>query len=150
MPADRVQERVLAEEYPSEPGWYLIKTNMPLAILESINPSGHKAHTNIPQTINNASLLQNLGLIITQSGNEDYVVYNGEADDLESRAREHERGHPKTACLGLSDYRISDEHRWTFCYVAASSCRFSTSMDKTKLKLLRITIEQGWRGVGCQ
>jgi hypothetical protein len=133
------------ENIPSKPGWYLIKTSTPLKklkSLKSINFPEHKAHTNIPQAINSASLLQNHGLIITQSGNEDYVVYNGEAANLKYRAREHQHGHPNTACLGLSDYRISDRYRWTFCYVAVSSCRIVTSVDN---KLLRVAIEQGWR-----
>jgi hypothetical protein len=133
------------KDIPAKPGWYLIKTNTPLEklkSLKSINSPEHKAHTNIPQTINDASFLQNLGIITTQSGNDDYVVYNGEADNLKSRAREHECGHPKTYCLGLSDYQISDSYRWIFCYVAASSCSIATSVNN---KLVRTAIEQGWR-----
>ena len=129
----------------SKPGWYLIKTNTPLVVLKSINSPDleHKAHINIPQCINNASSSQNLGLVITQSGSEDYVIYNGEADNLKARAREHECGHPKTYCLGLSKYRELRGYRWAFCYVTASSCNVLT--DNGTDKLLRIAIEQGWR-----
>lgn len=38
------------ETIPSEPGWYLIKTNTPLAVLKSIESPNlkHKAHIDIP------------------------------------------------------------------------------------------------------
>lgn len=126
---------------PSEAGWYLIKTNTPITVLKSIEPPLYKAHINIPQTIKNTSILLDLGLAIIQFGDEDYVVYNGEAEKLKYRARQHERGHPKTYCLGLSNYETLRRYKWTFCYVAASSCKVHPNKDK----LLRLAVEQGWR-----
>lgn len=126
---------------PSEAGWYLIKTNTPISVLKSTEPPRYKAHINIPQTVNNSSILQDLGIAIIQSDDEDYVVYNGEADNLKARAREHECGHPKTYCLGLSNYETLCRYKWTFCYVAVSSCKVLPNTNK----LLRLSVEQGWR-----
>jgi len=128
---------------PSEAGWYLIKTSTPIDVLKSVEPlkSEYKAHINIPETINNTLILQYYDIAIMQSDNEDYVVYNGGAANLKARAREHERGNKKTYCLGLSNYETLRSYKWTFCYVAASSCEVLPSGDK----LLRLAVEQGWR-----
>jgi len=126
---------------PSEAGWYLIKTNTPITVLKSVGSPKYKAHINIPETINNTSILQDSGIAIIQSHDEDYVVYNGEAENLKARAREHERGHPKTYCLGLSNYETLRSYKWTFCYVVVSSCKVLPNGDK----LLRLAVEQGWR-----
>lgn len=131
---------------PSEPGWYVIKTNTPLLVLKSVNTPvfERRAHRNIPQAINNVIILRNLGVVINQSSTEDYVVYNGEANNLKARAREHECGHYKTYCLGLSNYKEDlGSYRWSFCYVTASSCSLLTGNGKDKL--LRTAIEQFWR-----
>ncbi|MFW0859198.1 MAG: hypothetical protein AAGB97_03325 [Dehalococcoidia bacterium] len=132
------------KDIPSEAGWYLIKTNTPIKVLKFVEPPKpeHKAHINIPKTIKETSNLQKAGIAITQYGNQDYVVYNGQAKDLRARAREHENGHPKTYCLGLSNYESLRGYRWTFCYVAVSSCKLLSNMDD---KPLRLAVEQGWR-----
>jgi hypothetical protein len=129
------------ENIPPEPGWYLIKTNTPIDVLRSVGQPKFKAHINIPDTIKNTSRLQDLGIAITQSGSSDYVVYSGEAGNLKARAREHECGHPKTFCLGLTNYATLHQHRWTFCYVALSRCKVFSNGDK----LLRLAVEQAWR-----
>jgi len=126
---------------PSEQGWYLIKTNAPIEVLRGVGspPEKRKAHINIPETVNETLKLQ--GIAITQRRNDDYVVYNGEAKNLKARAKEHERGHAKTYCLGLSNYEILRNYNWTFCYVAASRCEVLQNGDK----LLRLAVEQAWR-----
>ena len=126
---------------PSEAGWYLIKTNTPIAVLKSAGAPQYKAHIDISEAINSISVLQDSSIAIIQSNDEDYVVYNGEAKNLKARAREHERGHPKTYCLGLSNYETLRRYNWTFCYVVVSSCKVVPNGDK----LLRLAIEQGWR-----
>lgn len=127
---------------PSEAGWYLIKTNTPIATLKSVRPpkEGYK-HTNIPETIDQTSGLQKSGLAIIQSQGEDYIVYNGQSENLKARAREHERGHGKTYCLGLSNYQTLLSFKWTFCYVPVSEYKDFPSGDK----LLRLAVEQAWR-----
>ncbi len=128
---------------PSEAGWYLIKTNTPITELKFVGSPKpeNKAHINIPETINTTLILQDIGVAIIQSDDEDYVVYNGEAGNLKARAREHERGHPKTYCLGLSNYETLRRKKWTFCYVPVSNCKILPNRDK----LLRLAVEQGWR-----
>lgn len=127
---------------PSQPGWYLIETTTPINVLKSLDPPRYKAHINIPKTIESASILLNLGVIIVQSANDYYVVYNGEASNLNARAREHVRGHEKTFCLGLVNYPILKEYSWKFSYVLVSSCKSIVTHDKT----LRVLFEQAWRG----
>ena len=130
------------QSIPSEAGWYLIKTNTPIAALKKlVKPLEYKAHVDIPETIKNTSMLQSAGIAIIQSKNEEYIVYNGEAGNLKARAREHERGHPKTYCLGLSNYETLHRKKWTFCYVPVSNCKVLPNGDK----LLRLSVEQGWR-----
>ena len=129
------------ESIPSRPGWYLIRTNTPIAVLQSVGSPKYKAHRDIPQTICIALSLPKLGIFITQDGDKDYVVYNGEAKNLKARAREHDCGSPGTYCLALSNYEILHGYSWTFCCVAMSSCGVKLSEDK----LLRLAVEQGWR-----
>ncbi len=129
------------ESIPSEPGWYLIKTNAPVDVLKGIGRPKYKAHTNIPETIDRTSKLKDIGIAIIQSANGAYVVYNGEAGNLKARAREHTKGHPKTYCLGLSDYETLANYKWTFCYVPLSRCRGLSEGDEA----LRLAVEQGWR-----
>lgn len=128
---------------PSEAGWYLIKTNTPIATLRSVKLLQETHHTNIPETIEKASELQKLGIAIKQNKEEDYVVYSGEAKDLKARAREHEGGQPGTYCLGLKDHPTLLNHRWTFCYVPMSKCKVKISPKGEKL--LRLAVEQAWR-----
>lgn len=131
------------ESIPSEPGWYVIKTDTPLGDLQSVGPRKHKAHIDIPGTIRTATTLLSLGIAISQINAEEYVVYNGEAKNLRARAREHECGHAKTYCLALSEYKILAKYRWTFCYVALSTCQVIPGDDK----LVRLAVEQAWRTV---
>jgi len=127
---------------PDEPGWYLITTNTPINILKSIGSPKYPAHhINIPKSIENASVLYDLGVTIRQAKDEDWVVYNGEAEHLKARAREHEKGHQETNCLGLSNYEVLRRYRWSFCYTAISSCKSLNNGGK----LLRLAVEQGWR-----
>lgn len=130
-----------SDSIPAQAGWYLIMTNTPLKEFESVHVPLHKSHIDIPQAIENSSTLYDIGIAVSQYKIEDYVVYNGEAANLRTRAREHVRGHAKTFCLGLSNYETLHRYNWRFCYVAASSCR---SLKKAG-KLLRLAVEQGWR-----
>jgi len=125
----------------SGPGWYLIKTNAPLSILEPLNPPEHSAHINIPQTIMNNVVLGEARFTIKQYGADEYVIYNGGTNNLKPRAREHVRGHAKTFCLNLSNYKVLREYKWAFCYTVVSSCSGIGHTDKA----LRLVIEQGWR-----
>lgn len=129
------------ENIPSESGWYLVKTNTPIDVLQSVGQPKSKAHVDIPDTIQVMSGLRALGIIIEQSVNNDYVVYNGEAKNLKARAKEHTSGHKKTYCLGLGDYEVLRGYKWTFYYVAASWCKTLPHGDKA----LRLAVEQGWR-----
>ena len=132
------------ELIPSKSGWYLIKTNASIdKLMKCQKPIKNIAHTNIPETIVETYGLQKAGIAIMQSGNEEYVIYNGEADNLKARAREHLQGHSKTFCLGLSNYQnIIGQFKWVFCYVSASDCK--TVQNKAD-KILRNAIEQAWR-----
>jgi len=128
------------QNIPGKPGWYLIKTNTPVEVLMKCTRI-HKAHINIPETIKKKSKLSDVGIAIIQSGDAEYIVYNGEANNLKARAREHAKGHPQTYCLGLSDYMALRNYRWTFCYVPASEGKSLPDGDKT----LRTAVEQAWR-----
>ena len=129
------------KDIPSAPGWYMIKTDAPIEALSGVRPplGEHKAHINIPETIRETSALLDMGIAISPKG--DYVVYSGETHDLKARAREHERGHGKTNCLGLSNYEDLRRYKWTFCYVALSNVGVLSSDNK----LLRTAVEQAWR-----
>lgn len=134
------------KDIPSEPGWYLIKTNTPLDVLKELEPPKSKSHISILATIKQTSQLGELGITINQLGNGGlYAVYSGEAKNLKYRAREHARGHEKTYCLCLDNYKkVLRDYKWLFCYVPVSTCKSLTSIDKDD-KLLRLGVEQGWR-----
>lgn len=137
------------KDIPSEPGWYLIKTNTPVDILKELKPPQSKSHISILATIKQTSQLGELGITINQLANGGlYVVYSGEAKNLKSRAREHARGHEKTYCLCLNNYKeILRKYDWFFCYVPISICKSLSGIDKDDklFKLLRLAVEQGWR-----
>ncbi len=137
------EDKSWRKSIPREAGWYLIKTNTPIATLHSVKLLQETHHINIPETIEKASELQKLSIAIKQNKEEDYVVYSGEAQNLNARAREHERGHPKTYCLGLKDHTTLLNYRWTFCYVPMSECK--VKVPPKGEKLLRLAIEQTWR-----
>ncbi len=126
---------------PSTSGWYLIETDAPIEILKSVGVPHHKAHINIPATIESAAGLIKSGLAITQDGHNYYVIYNGEARDLKTRAKEHVRGHSKTFCIGLIDYSFLREYDWRFVYVAADKLKSLRNVDK----VTRLLFEQAWR-----
>lgn len=142
MPKTR-DDKSWLHDIPSEPGWYWIKTNAKTGMLIEINYK-QVNHTDISKTIIKTSGLQELGLAITQSESENYIVYNGEAANLKSRAREHFQGHPKTYSLGISDHENLLVYNWVFCYVPVLGCK--TIPNKyTNNKLLRVAVEQAWR-----
>ena len=128
------------KDIPPEAGWYTIRTNTPIDVLKSAGPPKYKAHINIPETIASTSELCDSGIaILPQLGDEDYIVYNGEAKNLKARAKEHASGHPKTYCLDLSNYKFLQEYRWFFCYSTLFSCVALASKKKDD-KLLRLAV----------
>jgi hypothetical protein len=127
---------------PSTSGWYVIKTNTPIKVLESVQSSPYKAHIDVAKTVKATHGLREVGLAIVQAGEEDYVVYSGEANKLKARAREHQAGHAKTYCLALSEHQELLKYHWTFCFVSTSKFSGFPTDDK----LLRVTVEQAWRG----
>jgi len=137
------------KDIPSGVGWYFIKTNTPLEVLATVREPEYKAHTNIPGTIVHTSAVRDIGIAIKQSGHKDYVVYNGKARNLKSRAMEHQRGDKRTYCLCLKEYKALYTYNWTFCFVPISC--FSTLKEVLsgellqEEKLLRHAAEQAWR-----
>ena len=71
----------------AEPCWYLVTTNTPIKTLKSIGPPKYPAHIHILQSIENISVLYDLGVTIRYVEDEDWVVYNGEAENLKARAK---------------------------------------------------------------
>jgi len=134
------EDTLWREDIPSEAGWYIIKTNTPISVLKSVGQPQYKAHISIPKVIESNLVLSQSGIAISQTTNMPYIIYNGEAKNLKARAREHENGHPKTYCLGLTNYPILRRYNWTFCYVTVSGVSI-----KNDDKSLRLAIEQGWR-----
>lgn len=130
------------DKIPPKPGWYLIKTNTPINVLRmGQRPEENTSHIDIAGTIENVLGLKNLGIIIMQDKRDkEYVVYNGEAKNLQTRAREHVSGHKKTYCLGLKNYECFRNYKWTFYYVD-TSCLENTPVNK----ILSLAVEQGWR-----
>ena len=128
------------KDIPSEPGWYFFKTNTPIKVLKSMNKPAGINHYNISAKISNKNyLLKNDILVITQSNNELYFVYNGETINLKARAREHYDGHDKTYCLALKQYEKLKNYDWQFHYLPVSNTGYQDH------KVLRKSVEQGWR-----
>ncbi len=128
---------------PSEPGWYYIETNTPLAVLEQLPApaQGTKVY-NIPERIRyNNWLRQNGHAIVPPLTGRPFVVYAGEQQNLKNRAREHSHGNPKTGCLRLSDYPQLAQYAWSFFYLTCDSAFPGSNGDKA----LRALGEQTWR-----
>ena len=110
-------------------------------MLKSLNSPKGSAHYNIGNRMKYTFTTENQDLLIKQENSEKYVVYNGHAGNLKARAREHDRGHEKTACLALRQYKELHDYEWYFCYLAVSSLDDNYQNDK----ILRKAVEQGWR-----
>jgi hypothetical protein len=131
---------IWGKNLPSKSGWYWIKTNTPIAVLESVGKPSGKAHINIPKTITETLKLSNL--VITQSNNSEYIIYNGQAKYIRARAKEHFDGHQKTFCLGIKEYKNSfEKYNWVFSSVTLSKITGENADNKIK----RILVEQAWR-----
>lgn len=128
---------------PRIPGWYTIKSNIPINALMKIGAPDekHKAHIDIPATIriNNQGILPKF--VIQQKGTDLFVVYNGMAKNLKARAREHYNGHRKTFCLGLKKYDSIWDYSWYFDYCTTTKLGFEGIENKMLLKI----VEQAWR-----
>jgi len=129
------------DNIPSKQGWYVIKTNMPLDVLEKVGDPEAKAHINIPKTLSEIKDVLPQGLVIKQKNNEFYVVYNGRAKNIKAMAKEHYNGHEKTYCLSLKQYETIKDYKWYFCYYPSSKLELS-DIDN---KMFRIIVEQAWR-----
>ncbi|MFH1911926.1 MAG: hypothetical protein ABIK91_07885 [Pseudomonadota bacterium] len=122
---------------PPKPGWYFIKTNTSISQFENVGPSTVKGHKDIPGCIEFTKDLKNHGLDIISQSNGMRVVYNGEAESLRKRAKEHFFGKPGAYCLGIGDYPTWESNNWEFCFIKSP----------TKDKALRLYGEQLWRAV---
>lgn len=127
------------KDIPGEPGWYVIKTDTPVEVFGLlVEPQKGIYHYNLKKRCINNNKHK---FIICQDENKKYVVYNGHAKNLKARAREHDRGHNKTACLALRKYQDLIKYNWYFYYLPISALDISLQDSK----LLRIAVEQAWR-----
>lgn len=126
---------------PNEPGWYIIKTNTPIEIFESLpTPKGKQYKIN--EKVTKIKVIANtLNPILPSKFHQSYVVYNGHSANLKSRAREHTSGDQGTGCLALSQYMQLWDYQWAFGYVTLK--QFNQQINDNKL--LRIAVEQAWR-----
>jgi hypothetical protein len=125
---------------PSSPGWYFIETNTSPSALKNIGPPKGERHYNIPAKVEASLSLESFGACILPSKIPFYVVYSGEAKNLNARAKEHVSGHPKTGCLALQNYPSFHKFEWRFHF---SLCSFGKNPNESKL--VRIFGEQMWR-----
>lgn len=124
---------------PNTGGWYLIKTNTPIATLQGLGSPKGINHNDIPSYVQYSQELINNTLAIQQQKEDMYVVYNGEDSNLKRRAREHVFGHPTTHCLGLSNYPILKNYDWKFYFLPVSALNLPND------KGIRVFGEQIWR-----
>jgi hypothetical protein len=128
---------------PSKPGWYLIRTNAPIEALRNIEvKEENEKHYRIGQRVQKLEKSGLEDLLIKQVGKQPWIVYNGYAKNLNSRAREHENGHPKTACLAIGQHPSLIGYQWWFDYFTVSEM----APGLVDHPILRKLVEQGWRG----
>lgn len=101
---------------PAEPGWYQIKTNTPIYVLENVGTT-HNNNYDIPDKIKTNKYLIENKIAITQKKDEPYIVYSGQAINLTARAREHSFGGAGTGCLAIAEYKTLLKYEWYFCYI---------------------------------
>lgn len=129
---------------PAVPGWYVIETDAPVAVLEKLIPTADRAkHCNFARRATAVAFLREHEEVILPSAERgSYVVYSSEAGNLKARAREHTHGNGGTACLGLSAYPELERYRWAFLHRTCEEHVPGSRGDK----LLRTLLEQRWRG----
>jgi hypothetical protein len=128
---------------PLEPGWYLIKTDMPPANLLSVgSPAFNSKSKDIAKRLSDNISLNSTGLLITQQGNAKYVIYSGHCQNIQGRAREHFYS-PKANAFNFSQYPQCHNFNWSFSYC----CSVNHPLYDSANDRVRVLGEQAWRGV---
>lgn len=131
---------------PNESGWYFIRTNTPLNVLQQQElwaASYRMKKSNKDAPVRNYNIAEracrhNADLASYWNITE---VYSGMASNLQARAREHTFPNPGTAGLALSKYSSLHEYVWLFGYITLN--RFATRVSCPEMLLL--LGEQMWR-----
>jgi hypothetical protein len=131
---------------PSEPGWYFVRTNCPVQVLQD---QQLWAQTYVKVRSGESAKVRNYDLAARSLRYSDDLsaywnikeIYSGMASDLRARAREHTFADPGTAGLALSKYPMLRNHDWTFGFITLR--RFSQSISCQEM-VLRLG-EQLWR-----
>ncbi|MBY0239131.1 MAG: hypothetical protein K2X55_07440 [Burkholderiaceae bacterium] len=128
---------------PSQPGWYAIETNAPVAVLAKCPlPALEGKHYKIAKRTEDAKFLIEQGVAIApRNKGAPYIVYSGEHGNLKARAREHAGGNKGTGCLALHQYDIASAYTWTFYYLTCAAHVPGCEGNK----MLRNYLEQRWR-----
>jgi len=131
---------------PSEPGWYFIRTDAPVKVLQQqrLWATTYTKKRSLEQVaVRNYDIAARARRYATDLARfwNIYEVYSGMASSLKARAREHTFPDPGTAGLALSMYPALRNHEWLFGYVTLS--RFATGISCPEM-LLRLG-EQVWR-----
>lgn len=130
---------------PNLPGWYLIETNTPVAVLgqQPVPPQGTNIY-NIPDRARFTAWLSAQGLSILPAYQDaSYFVYCGEQANLRNRAREHTHGNHGTGCLCLSNYQQLQQYQWWFWHLACDT----VFPERNGNKALRVLGEQTWKAL---
>lgn len=155
--ASRRDCRALAVQgIPPEPGWYIIETNTPIAVLQSQHREVlryNKAKCGSEVSVKNADIAA-LALRHTPATARYFaekIVYSGFHQNLGSRARQHTFGDHGTGALLLSLYEPLQPYEWKFGYLTlegylGAQDEFSRPDRAAQLMLLNLG-EQLLRGL---
>ena len=133
-------------EIPNTAGWYFIKTDTPIAVLQKqklwqtqyIQPRNRKTakvkNYNLSERANRYTKEQSQYWNIIE-------VYSGLASNLQQRAKDHTFADPGTGSLALSQYPELAQYTWTFHYITLSE--FYQGPSEPILSLG----EQMWRSI---
>lgn len=131
-----VDKRKLKSEkilVPRKAGLYLIYTNAPIDIFNSLKTLSIKGAVDIGARTNN-SLNIDSGLLIKENTENSYCVYIGHHNSLNQRLKEHFLGSKGTGCLSLFKHKKLIKYKWRFYYLETS--KLENCMDSNLLRTI--------------
>lgn len=110
------------ENIPSVPGLYLICTNAPISVFNTLGKNSDKGAVDIGLRTSNSFKINN-DLLIKENSKNNYCVYIGHHKNLKQRIKEHFWGSDGTGCLSLFKNNKLTKYKWEFYYLEISKLK---------------------------
>lgn len=129
------QKNYAKENIPNAPGLYLIFTNTPISVFNTLKTNIDKGAVDLGLRTNNPFKVS-VELLIKENSKNNYCVYIGHHKNLRQRIKEHFWGSNGTGCLSLFKHKSLIKYKWQFYYLEISKLKYGEDSN-----LLRTILE---------